>query len=250
MVIRAVVFDLDGVLIESEQLWDEVRREVAASHGRTWTSSATADMQGMSAPEWSGYMHDRIGIDLAPERIDEIVVDRLLGRYEASLPLLPGAVDAVRRLAARWPIALASSSNRVVIDRVLDRAGLDELFTVTVSSEEVARGKPDPDVYVEAAHRLDLPTDACVAVEDSANGIRSAAAAGMLVVAVPNRDYSPPLDVLAVAAVAVGGLEALTVELIEAAGRRQTHREQRIDEEEAGSFPSSDPHSDWAGPPG
>jgi len=212
--IRAVVFDLDGVLLDSERLWDQARREVAASHHGRWRDEATAAMQGMSSAEWSRYMRDALAVDLTPERISDLVVANLLERYRRGLPLIWGAVEAVRRLAARWPLALASSANRVVIDTVLAVAGLSEQFRASVSAEEVPRGKPKPDVYLEAARRLGQPPAACAAVEDSAAGIRSAIAAGMQVVAVPNRDYPPPGDILASAQLVIDSLPELTVDLL------------------------------------
>ncbi|HKT82934.1 MAG TPA: HAD family phosphatase, partial [Solirubrobacterales bacterium] len=180
--IAAVVFDLDGVLIDSEQLWDQSRREVAAASGVSWPEGATVAMQGMSAPEWSRYMRDEVGVPRRVEEINDLVLSHLLRHYRAGLPLLPGAVEAVSRLGARWPLGLASSSNRVVIDEVLTLAGLASAFGVTVSSEEVERGKPSPDVYLEAARRLGVEPGACAAVEDSGSGIRSAVAAAMKVV--------------------------------------------------------------------
>ena len=189
--IQAVVFDLDGVLVDSEQVWDEVREQLARERGGRWHERAQADMMGMSSTEWSRYMHDVIGLDDSPDAINAEVVRRLLGRYRESLPLLPGAIEAVERLARAWPLGLASSSNREVIDAVLDEAGLGGFFRATVSSEEVERGKPAPDVYLEAARRLDAEPGRCAAVEDSSNGIRSAAAAGMKVIAMPNREFPP-----------------------------------------------------------
>lgn len=245
--IDAVVFDLDGVLLDSEQVWDTSRREVATGHGRPWPEEATAAMQGMSSTEWARYMGEVVGVDLAEDQIIAAVVDRLFHHYDAQLPLLPGASEAVARLGRRWPLALASSSNRVVIERVLAEAGMQEAFRVAVSSEEVARGKPSPDVYLEAARRLGCPPRHLVAVEDSANGIRSAVAAGMVVVAVPNRGYPPPGEVLASAALVLETLDDLSVAALEALERDSTER--RLDEEELESFPASDPHADWAGPP-
>lgn len=218
-VIRAVVLDLDGVLIDSEQLWDQARREVVARHNGRWRAEATAAMQGMSSPEWSRYLRDALGVDLSPERIAEEVVANLLERYQRGLPLIPGALEAVRRIGQRWPLGLASSANRVVIDEVLAVAGLRDAFAVTVSSEEVPRGKPAPDVYLEAARRLGEPPSACAAVEDSANGIRSAVAAGLHAVAIPNRDYPPPADALAGADLIVESLSDLTLEAIDRLGR-------------------------------
>ena len=152
--IAAVVFDMDGVLLDSEQLWDEVRESLARERGGRWHDQAQADMMGMSSPEWSRYMHDVVGLAEPPEEINAEVVRRLLVRYRESLPLIGGAVEAVERLAARWPLGVASSSNREVIDAVLEAAGIADKFKATVSSEEVARGKPAPDVYLEAARRL------------------------------------------------------------------------------------------------
>jgi HAD superfamily hydrolase (TIGR01509 family) len=210
-VIGAVVFDLDGVLLDSEHLWDAVRREVAAEHGALWTDRATADMQGMSSLEWSRYLREVVGVALDEREIDELVVSRLLDRYEDHLPVLAGAIDAVRRLGRQWPLALASSSNRVVIDRVLALADLQDLFEVTVSSEEVARGKPAPDVYLEVARRLGQSPERCVAIEDSASGIRSALAARLKVVAVPDRHFPPPPELLAKAKLVCEDLSGVTI---------------------------------------
>ena len=197
--IEAVVFDLDGVIVDSEHVWDEVREALARERGGGWHDRAQADMMGMSSPEWSRYMHDVIGLADAPEEIDDEVVRRMQARYAADLPLVEGAVDAVRRLAGSFRLGLASSSNRPLIDAVLEASGLAPLFEATVSSEEVARGKPAPDVFLEAARRLGCAPERCAAIEDSGNGIRAAHAAGMRVVAIPNRRYPPPPDALALA---------------------------------------------------
>jgi HAD superfamily hydrolase (TIGR01509 family) len=168
----------------------------------------------MSSTEWSQYMHDELGVPVAPERISSEVADRLVHQYRQRLPLLPGAVEAVRSLARHWPLAVASSSNRNVIDLVVQKAGLADAFQATVSSEEVERGKPAPDVYLEAAKRLGIEPTACVAIEDSTNGIRSAHAAGMTVIAVPNRDFPPEADVLSLAALVLDSLEELSPERV------------------------------------
>jgi len=212
-VIRAVVFDLDGLLVDSEQVWDAVREELAHERGGHWHPGAQRDMMGMSSPEWSRYMHDRIGLAETPEEINRLVVERMLERNHAGPPWMPGALDAVRRMAAAFTLGLASSSNRELIDAVLDAAGLRESFVVTVSSEEVARGKPAPDVYLEAACRLGADPARCGAVEDSHGGIRSAKSAGMYVVAIPNPSYPPDEEALAQANVTIGSLSELTAEL-------------------------------------
>ncbi len=214
--IEAVIFDLDGVLMDSEQLWDQARREVAEQHGGRWREGATEAMQGMSSPEWSQYLHDTVGVELDTEQIVASVVDELLERYSRSLPLMPGAVEVVERLGQSWPLGLASSSNRGVIDAVLEDVGLAPMFAATVSSEEVERGKPAPDVYLEAAARLGVAASHCCAVEDSANGIRSAAAAAMFVAAIPNRRYPPSPDALGLAGLVVTNLGDLTAGAIRA----------------------------------
>jgi HAD superfamily hydrolase (TIGR01509 family) len=226
-VIEAVIFDLDGVLLDSEQVWDEVREQLARERGGRWHRGAQADMMGMSSPEWSRYMHDVIGLQESPEEINDEVVRRMLERYGSRLPLIDGAVDAVKRLAPRFRLGVASSSNRPVIDQALRTAGVEGLFAATVSSEEVARGKPAPDVYLEAARRLRTAPERAVAIEDSANGIRSAHAAGMPVIAVPNRHYPPDRDALGLAAERLDSLDDLTPDAISGldGGRRYADRD-------------------------
>ena len=214
--IDAVVFDLDGVLLDSEQLWDEAREELAGERGGRWHERAQRDMMGMSSTEWSRYMHDVIGLREPPEEISAEVVRRMERRYRERLPLLPGAVEAVERLAARWPLGLASSSNRPLIDLVLEVSELGRFFRATVSSEEVARGKPAPDVFLEAARRLGVAPERVAVVEDSENGILAGRAAGMRVVAIPNAHFPPGAEALAGADVVLASLEELTPEVVAA----------------------------------
>lgn len=196
---RAVVFDMDGVLISSEEVWDEVREGLAAELGGRWSPRAHRDMMGMSTGEWTSYMHAEVGVPLTPPQFRDEVVERLIARYREHPPVIPGAVDAVRALAGRLPLGLASSSTRSLIDAVLDLAGVAACFRVTVSSEEVSRGKPAPDVYLEALARLGVAPGDAVAVEDSGGGIRAAEAAGMHVIAIPNPHYPPAPEALALA---------------------------------------------------
>jgi HAD superfamily hydrolase (TIGR01509 family) len=215
--VEAVVFDLDGVLIDSEHVWDEARQELARERGGRWTDTASRDMMGMSSLEWSRYMHDAIGLADPPEQISADVVRRLERIYRDELPLFEGAVEAVERLAARWPLGLASSSNRELIDLVLDLSGTERFFRATVSSEEVPRGKPAPDVYLEAARRLEVSPHRCAAIEDSENGILSAKAAGMRVLAIPNPLYPPNDEALAATDEVLGALDELTADLVDSA---------------------------------
>jgi HAD superfamily hydrolase (TIGR01509 family) len=212
--VAAVIFDLDGVLLDSETAWVEVKRAFTEESGGHWQERAQLDMLGMSSIEWSRYMHDELGVPVPPERISSEVADRLVQRYRQRLPLLPGAVEAVRSLGRDWPLALATSSNRNVIDLALEESRLTDAFAATVSSEEVDGGKPAPDVYLEAARRLNAEPSDCVAIEDSANGIRSAHAAEMAVIAIPNRDFPPEPDALALAALVLDSLEELSPERV------------------------------------
>ncbi len=212
--IDCVVFDLDGVIVDSEQVWDDVREQLAKERGGRWHEGAQTAMMGMSSPEWSAYMHEEIGLPESPEEINDEVVRRMLARYEEELPLLPGAVAAVRRLAPEFRLGVASSSNRPLIAAVLEGAGLAGLFEVVVSSEEVAAGKPAPDVYLEAARRLAVEPGRAAAIEDSANGIRAAHAAGLRVVAIPNRRYPPSAETLALADAVLDSLADLTTAVV------------------------------------
>ncbi len=213
--IAAVVFDLDGVLLDSEQVWDEAREQLAEERGGRWHPQAQKDMMGMSSTEWSRYMHDTIGLPEPPEQINREVVERLSAIYREHLPALPGAREAVERLAARWPLGLASSSNRELIELALELLGVEHLFAATVSSEEVASGKPAPDVYLEAARRLGVDPTEAAAVEDSNNGILAAKAAGMRVVALPNRHFPPDPAALEQADAVLDSLGELTPERVE-----------------------------------
>ena len=213
--IDAVFFDLDGVLIDSEGAWDAARRAVVAQNGGRWRPEATSTMMGMSAAEWSAYLRDELGVPLEPDEIDRRVVAHLLAGYQQELPLLPGATAAVRRLARRWPLGLASSADRPVIDAVLAASGLADCFATTVSGDEVARGKPAPDIYLAAAANLDVAPETSAAVEDSTNGLKAAAAAGMVVVAIPNREFPPTAHALALSAVVLESLDGLTPEALE-----------------------------------
>ncbi len=213
-VIEAVVFDLDGVLVDSEPVWEQVRRQVVAAHGGHWAPDAQQRLMGMSTGEWARYLSHDLGTGLPPEEVAAQVIGQMAARYREQVPLLPGAVAAVRRLAARWPLGLASSSPPVLIDAVLDGAGLRECFAAAMSTEQVPCGKPAPDIYLAVAGQLGHAPQRCAAVEDSANGLRSAAAAGLQVIAVPHPQYPPGPGALTVARLVLAGLDHLTVQAI------------------------------------
>ena len=215
-VIKAVVFDMDGVLIDSEPVWERVRRKFVADNGGRWPQDAQDRMMGMSTAEWSAYLSEDFGLRLPAPRVADLVIAAMAAEYQVHLPLLPGAVDAVRELSARYPLAVASSAPRSLIEAVLDASGLRPAFAAAVSSEEVARGKPAPDVYLEATARLGVPASACAAVEDSSNGLRSAAAAGLAVIAVPRPEYPPAAEALDHARLVLDSLTELTPNTIAA----------------------------------
>ena len=212
--IEATIFDLDGVLLDSEEVWDAVREAFVRERGGRYDAEVQRAMMGMSSREWARYLHDSAGVPDEPDAINAEVVERMRAAYRDHLPLVPGAAEAVARLAERFPLGLASSSNRPLIDTVLELAGLTDLFRATVSSEEVGRGKPAPDVYLETARRLAVAPDCCAAIEDSHAGIRSAHAAGMRVIAIPNPSYPPDDDALAHADVVLSSLAELTPEAV------------------------------------
>jgi HAD superfamily hydrolase (TIGR01509 family) len=214
----SVVFDLDGVLIDSERVWEEVRRAFVADEGGRWAPDTQRRLMGMSTGEWSRYLSEELGVPMTPDEVARRVIEQINERYAHDLPLLPGAQAAVRRMAARWPLGLASSSPPEIIRLVLDRAGLTDAFAAVASSDEVPRGKPAPDVYLLAAERLGVAPGSSAAIEDSSNGLRSASAAGYHVIAVPQPAYPPDPDALALASVRLGSLDELTPELVEALG--------------------------------
>lgn len=214
----AVIFDLDGVVIDSETVWNDARRQLVEERGGNWRADAQRAMMGMSSVEWAGYMHAQLGVPMSAEAISAEVVERLERLYRERLPLLPGAREAVCSLAQRWPLAIASSANRSIIALVLELAALSDYFGAVVSSEEVAHGKPAPEVYLEAARRISREPASCAAVEDSANGLRAAAAAGMSVIAIPNRDFPPDAQALASADVVLPSIEALDPAVVAALG--------------------------------
>jgi HAD superfamily hydrolase (TIGR01509 family) len=207
--IEAVVFDLDGILVQSEELWDAARRELAQEHGIEWPDDATDAMMGMSSKEWSKYVHEEVGVPEPPEEINRKVLAWVEKRYREDLPWIPGAQEAVKRMAEQYPLGLATSSNREIIDIVVEEGGFEDLFQTTVSSEEVESGKPAPDVYLEATRRMGVDPRNTAAIEDSTNGLLAAHNAGMRVIAIPNDAHPPAEKGLAVADVVLDSIENL-----------------------------------------
>jgi len=214
--IKGVVFDLDGVLVDSEPVWEQVRRGLVAERGGHWAPDAQRRIMGMSTPEWARYLSDDLGVGLPPEQVAREVIDRMAARYRQHVPLMAGAADAVHRMAARWPLAVASSAPATLIETVLQSAGLHSCFKVVMSTEQVPHGKPAPDIYLAVTAALGCPPPDCAAVEDSSNGLRSAATAGLRVIAIPQSRYRPDPDALAQASLVLPGLAGLTTDAVAA----------------------------------
>ncbi|MFT3887208.1 MAG: HAD family phosphatase [Arachnia sp.] len=210
----AIVFDLDGTLVETEHVWDTVRRGLATDAGRAWPTDATQAMMGMSTAEWSTYLVEVVGLPGTPEEVARRTVDAMAAHYREGVAVADGAVAAVRRMAERYPVAIASSSPRQLIDAAVEVLGLTDVLTATVSTEEVERGKPAPDGYLRACALLGVDPARCVAVEDSPNGLLSARNAGMSVVVIPPPFNAPTAEQLAGAHV-VASLDQLTVDYVE-----------------------------------
>ena len=210
----AVVFDMDGTLTDTEATWDVVRRQLATDAGLAWPDGATQAMMGMSTREWSTFLVEVVGLPVTPQRAAQLTVDAMAAHYRTGITVLPGAVEAVRRMAERYPVAIASSSPRTLIDAAVEVLGLADVLAATVSTEEVERGKPAPDGYLRACELLGAHPWRSIAVEDAPNGLLSALAAGMTVIAVPPHFHPPAPELLARTSV-IGTLDELTQQLVE-----------------------------------
>ena len=212
----AVIFDLDGVIVDSEIWWHEERAGWAADRGLVWTETDTRAVMGANSHGWARITRERLQLPAESESaIEDDVVRRVVARYSDGPPAIPGAIDAVRRIARNHPVAIASSAHRAVIDAALRATGLAADLPIAVSSDEVEHGKPAPDVYLEAARRLGVSPDSCLVVEDSINGVRAGLAAGMTVVLVPNASVPPDPGAYALAHVVIGALAELDPDAVE-----------------------------------
>jgi HAD superfamily hydrolase (TIGR01509 family) len=223
MSIDTVIFDLDGVIIETEEVWSVVRHDFAVAHGGRWTRDDQPAVMGANSLQWAAYMREKCGVDLPDDQIYAGIIEGLREWYARDLPLIPGAREAVAGLASKYRLGLASSSPRELIDYALELAGLSDCFTAVVSSDEVAWGKPEPYVYLEACSRLGASPRRSAAVEDSSSGIRSAAAAGLAVIAIPNPAFPPSTASLGLADVVLGSIVELTSAVV-ASLRREADR--------------------------
>jgi len=218
MPIRAVIFDMDGVLIDSEPVWNRVRVKLAAEHGREWDEESQRACMGRATVDWAKVMLDRLPLNMTIPEVIDLVVNRMVEEYSRHLPLFPGALEAVRGMATNFAVALASGSMTTLINHVLKASGLEQVIPVVVLGDTIPRGKPAPDIYLEAARRLGVSPRDCVGVEDSASGLRALRAAGMKAIAVPSPEYPLLEEILALAHLRLPSLEALTVDVVSALG--------------------------------
>ena len=209
--VAAVVFDMDGVLIDSEVIWRRVRDAYAAEVGRGWSDDDQAAMMGLSTPDWSTRMRQRLGIThLSAAALADEIVRRVARAYADDVPVRPGAAAALEALAARWPLALASGSPRPLLDAAMAATGFARHFKSLLSGDEVVHGKPHPEIYLRTLDRLGVPASRAVGIEDSANGLRALRAAGMRAIATPCPEFPLPPEALALAQAHLDSLEALT----------------------------------------
>jgi HAD superfamily hydrolase (TIGR01509 family) len=218
--ITTIVFDLDGVIIDSEDLWHEVRRDFTAAHGGAWTEDDQRAVMGANSRQWARHIREVSGVDLSERRIIDGVVARLLARYDEHLPLIAGAREAVLGLSRAYRLGVASSAPPEVIRFVLHKAGLDGVFDAWLSSDDVAAGKPAPDAYLAVCSRLRVERDRAAAVEDSGNGLRAARNAGLAVIAVPNQRFPPAPADLDLADLVVPTVAELTPDTLASLARR------------------------------
>jgi HAD superfamily hydrolase (TIGR01509 family) len=208
----AILFDLDGVLVDTEPWWDEVRVEFARRHDRPWGPDDQHAVMGGNSREWAAVMRERLDLGhLEQDAIQDAIVAGVVAKYRAAavLPLIPGAIETVRRVAATHPVAIASSAHRAVIQAAVDALGLGAILDEIVSSDDVAAGKPDPAVYLLAAARLGVDPGRCLVVEDSVNGVRAGKAAGMTVALVPNASVPPAHGAVELADLVLAGITDL-----------------------------------------
>lgn len=212
--IEAVIFDMDGLLVDSEPVWDQARRDMATQAGVDWNRDDHRACMGVSTHEWAAYMIRRLSLAMTPQQVAEAIIARMVERYKQQIPFLPGALAAVDLAAQHYPTAVASGSPRLLLDTVVSSPELRGKFQVVLDSDGLAAGKPAPDVYLETARRLGIAPERCVCLEDSANGITAGKRAGMAVIAVPDPRFPPSRSTLEQADVVLNSLEEFSLPLL------------------------------------
>lgn len=213
--IKAIIFDLDGLLVDSEPHWNEARRQMATERGKDWNQDDSKACMGVSTRTWANYMIRRLELDLSPDHVVSRIVGTMQAFYAHQIPYLPGAVEAVDLAARFYPTGLASGSHRSLIDTVLNDTPMRGKFKAVVCSDQVPAGKPASDVYLETARELGVKAVDCVCLEDSVNGILAGRAAGMKVIAVPDHRLPPSQEVLHQADIVLPSLQAFNLGVIQ-----------------------------------
>ena len=215
MSIDTIIFDLDGVIVDTEQVWSDVRREFATANGGHWTQAVDAPkVMGANSMQWAAAMRENNGVDLPVDEIYRGIVGGVRASYERHLVVMPGAPEAIAALARVYKLGVASSSPLELIEYVLELVGVRGHFTQTISSDEVGVGKPEPDVYLEACRRLGTVPARAAGVEDSTNGLKAVHAAGMAVVAIPHPHFPASAEALALADLVIHSMSELTAEAV------------------------------------
>ena len=212
--IKAVIFDMDGILIDSEPYWNEARRIMAAGAGIEWNSDDHKAVMGVSTTQWVSYMTSRLKLDMAPAEVEAHIVGQMESLYQERIPYLPGAREAVALASDNYPTGLASGSPRILVDAVTNDDAMRGRFREIISSDEVANGKPAPDVYLEACRRLGCSPEHCICIEDSGSGIQAGKKAGMKVIAVPDSRFAPAKDKLDLADIVLCSLTEFSMEVL------------------------------------
>ena len=196
--VKAVIFDLDGLLVDSEPVWFHVRTEMFQRFRIAWTTQDQKALMGKNTQAWIDYVYEKLGGKLSRDEVTNQTLDGMIRSYQTGhVRLMPGAQKAIEYCSSIATLGLASGSPKVLIDAALESNGWKGVFKEVLSSDEVPHGKPAPDVYLEVMKRLGMKPRECVVVEDSGSGILAGRASGAKVIAVPNKELMPPSEALA-----------------------------------------------------
>ena len=216
--IEAVIFDMDGVLVDSEVYWAKSREEFAQDMGKVWTDDDQRLAMGQSTIGWAKVMKERLQPEMT---VDEIIIDmkkRVIAHYEERMPTRPGALEAVKLASKHYRVGLASGSPTEIIKSVLSLTGLDQIFEIMIYGDDIPNGKPAPDIYIEAMKQLGVNPAVTIGIEDSANGIRALKAAGMYAIAAPSPGFPLPVEIVEMSDAIIHSMEDFSTQLVHAIG--------------------------------
>lgn len=215
MQVQAVVFDMDGVVIDSEVVWQRVRTAYAQEFGRQWTQEDQVAMLGRSTPDWSAQMRARLGLQhLSDKDVAQAIIGRMLKAFAHEVPFRPGALEALQAIAGKYRVGLASGSPRVLVDCVLQHGNIAHCFQSVLSGDDVQHGKPHPEIYLRSLEKLGCAPVAAVGIEDAPNGLRALRNAGMWAIAAPCPEFPLDAESLSLAHRHISSMTELTPELV------------------------------------